>query len=145
MILISHRGNLTGPNSCLENSPQAIIKATECGYDCEIDVWKKDDNFYLGHDVPIYKIEKDFLRNKMLWIHCKNFEALTDLISDETIISNVFFHNNDSYTITSKGIIWAYPLMKVDDNCIIVMKHYDDESKSLQVKGICSDYVSFYS
>ena len=39
MILISHRGNITGPNKEMENKPEYIEKTLKMGYDVEIDVW----------------------------------------------------------------------------------------------------------
>jgi len=38
MKLISHRGNLFGPNPTNENNPDYILNAIELGYDVEIDV-----------------------------------------------------------------------------------------------------------
>ena len=46
MILISHRGNIDGPNPKLENSPEYIQLAMEKGFDVEVDVWYKDDNWW---------------------------------------------------------------------------------------------------
>jgi glycerophosphoryl diester phosphodiesterase len=142
MKLISHRGNLNGPNSCQENNPDSIQKALQSGFDCEIDVWRVDGNFVLGHDNPEYPIGLNFFDNPSLWVHCKNYEALVELINTE-LRSNVFFHNQDDYTLTSKGIIWAYPGKLVGKNCVIVadwkpsLIHHD-------IYGICSDYVDLY-
>ena len=107
MILIAHRGNLLGPKPSLENHPSYIMKAILSGYDVEIDVWWVKDNFYLGHDSPDYKIDKNFLSNRHLWCHAKNFAALGKL---EDIGSHYFWHEEDDYTITSNGFIWTYPL-----------------------------------
>ena len=52
MIFIAHRGNLTGPNQQLENSPAYIDAARIAGFHVEIDVWQRDEKFYLGHDQP---------------------------------------------------------------------------------------------
>jgi hypothetical protein len=144
MILISHRGNLTGPNSCLENHPDSILKALNFGYDCEIDVWKIDGQFFLGHDEPQYKIEKQFFfENTGLWIHCKNFEALEDLSFCIDLPNNVFFHDKDDYTLTTKGVIWTYPGKKVGKNCVIV--NFNKEKPTYdQIKGLCSDWVGTY-
>jgi hypothetical protein len=139
MLLISHRGNLSGPNSCKENHPDSIMKAIQSGFDCEIDVRKIGNRFYLGHDLPEYLVPKDFLNNPYLWVHCKNLSALHDLIELDT---NVFFHNTDDYTLTSKNVIWTYPGKPTNDKCVIVSDY--DESIS-GVYGICSDYVLDYS
>ena len=56
MYLISHRGNLDGPNVKDENKPNYILYALSKGYDVEIDVRIYKDKFFLGHDEPQYKI-----------------------------------------------------------------------------------------
>ena len=45
MILISHRGNLTGPNPKKENHPDYILNALREGYEVEIDVWFENDKY----------------------------------------------------------------------------------------------------
>jgi hypothetical protein len=54
MILISHRGNISGPNPERENHPDYILEALQAGYEVEIDVWFVDGKFKLGHDGPQY-------------------------------------------------------------------------------------------
>ena len=71
MVLISHRGNLYGPNPERENEPKYIHEAITKGYDVEIDVWVVEGVLFLGHDKPQYDITQDWLnkRYKHLWIH----------------------------------------------------------------------------
>ena len=61
MRIISHRGNLTGPDSERENTIEAIEKVLSLGYDVEIDVWYLANSFWLGHDKP----ERRFDINKL--------------------------------------------------------------------------------
>lgn len=143
MKFIAHRGNMNGPNSDMENNPEYIQKTIDLGYDCEIDVRLINNIFYLGHDLPQYKIEIDFLLNNSnkLWIHCKNIEALDYLINYK--ILNIFWHNNDEYTITSKGYIWSYIGMKTTKNIVCVMPelavNYTIDNNNCY--AICSDYI----
>ena len=139
MKLISHRGNLIGAKTCLENHPDSIKHALEKGFDCEIDVWKKQNKFYLGHDFAQYQIDREFLLQDKLWIHCKNLQALVDLKSE----ANVFFHNIDSYTLTSKGYVWAYPGSEVIEDCVRVQFGVQDIPENIY--GICSDCVEEYA
>ena len=90
MKLIAHRGNINGPNAKEENHPDYINKTIKLGYDVEIDVWLTDNNWYLGHDNPIYKIKYDFLLNSRFWIHAKNGEAFNVLLENKKL--NVFWH-----------------------------------------------------
>ena len=81
MILISHRGNLNGPNPQRENSIQYFQEALDDGFDVEIDMWSKNGVFYLGHDEPQDEVTLDWLneRKDKLWIHCKNIDILVYL------------------------------------------------------------------
>jgi hypothetical protein len=140
MRLISHRGNLNGPFSCKENHPDSINKVLNRGFDCEIDVHKIENKFYLGHDGPEYPIEREFLNQERLWVHCKNLEALASL---QDLDANVFYHENDPYTLTSKNIIWAYPNQPVNSSCVTVTLEYDPNINQ-ECYGVCSDYVADY-
>lgn len=110
MKLISHRGNIAGKNVNLENSPLYIDSAIEFGYDVEIDVWYINDAIFLGHDEPQYHISIEFLKNRLsnLWIHCKNASIINYFFINK-INANYFWHQEDEYTITTKGFIWTYP------------------------------------
>jgi hypothetical protein len=143
MILISHRGNVDGkiPNS--ENSPEYISLALTKGFDVEIDVWFVDGKFYLGHDEPLYSIEKSFLENEKFWCHAKNEEALFEMIQNSNI--HCFWHQEDDYTLTSKGIPWVYPSKKVFKNSIWVLPEKTNYRYiKLDCLGICSDNISLY-
>ena len=51
MRWILHRGNMKGPGSC-ENNPVGIQNALNSGYDVEIDLWIRGNEFWLGHYKP---------------------------------------------------------------------------------------------
>ena len=99
-----------------------------------------NNEYYLGHDTPDYKIELSFMTNlkDKLWIHCKNFEALNELSKIKEL--NIFWHENDGYTLTSHQYIWTYPAMKTSDNSIIVMPEWNDFCFDTGY-GICTDYI----
>jgi hypothetical protein len=104
MKIISHRGNLTGPNLIRENSVDYIEEAISEGFDVEIDLRVEDNELYLGHDDPQYFVTMGWLRKykDVLWIHCKNREAL-EKMSSSMVEFNYFWHETDRYTLTSKG------------------------------------------
>jgi hypothetical protein len=142
MILISHRGNLNGPNQKDENRPEYIDTALNKKYNAEIDIWFIDGSWYLGHDNPQYKIDKEWLdqREHLLWIHAKNIDAITNL---STTSYNYFWHENDTITLTSKKYIWAYPGKQKIKNSIAVMPEiYNDDTTDCL--GICTDYIERY-
>lgn len=142
MKYISHRGNLMGPFPELENRPEYILNALNSGFECECDVWYADHAWWLGHDNPKYEINYLFLFTPGLWIHAKNMEALEGLKHTNL---NYFWHENDKYTITSRGYIWAYPGSRISEQIICVMPENADPpytGEQLQsALGICSDYV----
>jgi len=140
MILISHRGNINGRIPERENHPDYIQEALDLGYDVEIDVWCIEDKLYLGHDEPQYNINKSFLRNDRLWVHCKNPEALNKLKLEKI---NIFYHETDTVALTSFGYIWAYPGKQPIKNSIAVMPELYLDNIS-QCIGICSDNIQNY-
>jgi hypothetical protein len=147
MKLIAHRGLFNGPNTVLENQPQQVELALSLGFDAEIDVWyDRDSGFTLGHDHPTYPVKLDWLDQAGLWIHAKNLDALA-LLSGKR---NVFWHESDDHTLTSKGYVWSSPGKGTTSaNGIQVMPEYCMSKHSIDFAdvvlqpcfGICSDYV----
>lgn len=124
MKIIAHRGLMNGPDKSIENSPAQIEMALAAGFDVEIDVWflmVKDDrpglrnpgdlgthmrgSWWLGHDDPQYETTESFLTRPGLWLHCKNLDALNRMSPD----MHHFWHENDPYTLTSRGVVWCHP------------------------------------
>ena len=143
-LYISHRGNLTGPIPEKENTVDYINDAIHQGFDVEIDIWYVHSNLFLGHDAPTTQINLEFLLNHSdkLWIHCKNIEALSFLKHKSSL--NVFWHENDQYTLTSKGYIWTYPNVYTTDECVIVAQSTDKYTDK-NFLGVCSDYIQHFS
>jgi hypothetical protein len=149
ITIISHRGNLTGPNPLRENSIDYIEDAIAEGFDVEIDLRVEDDECYLGHDDPQYFVTMEWLKKykDVLWIHCKNREALEKL-SISMIEFNYFWHETDRYTITSKGFGWILVGQFPYSKGIIVLpesiNYYDDPENLKKGFGICTDKPVFY-
>ena len=143
MILISHRGNIDGVKPIRENSPEYILEAMSLGYDVEIDVWKVDDKWFLGHDEPEYAIQEVFLHKEGLWCHAKNLSALEALLA---LRIHCFWHQKDCYTLTSNGFIWAYPGKPLTNGSICVMpERYSAETYDFSTcTGICSDKIGYF-
>jgi hypothetical protein len=145
MILISHRGNISGPNPEQENRPEYIAESLKQGYDVEIDVWFKDNKFMLGHDEPQYEFPFELIDQAYpkLWIHCKNIDALSKLneLDPNGSKVNYFWHENDLGVLTSKSYIWSTNLI---NNGILVMPELFDRQPIETTMGICSDYIKNY-
>ena len=145
MILISHRGNISGPTPEQENRPEYIAEALKHGYDVEIDVWFKDNKFMLGHDEPQYEFPFELIDQSYpkLWIHCKNIDALSKLneLDPNGSKVNYFWHENDLGVLTSKSYIWSTNLI---NNGILVMPELFNKQPIETTMGICSDYIEKY-
>lgn len=146
MILISHRGNLNGPEPSKENKPSFVTNAIRTGFQVEVDFWFVNNKFYLGHDEPQYDVPFEWFQNihNKLWIHCKNLDAINKLVEIDRggVYLNYFWHEDDKVTLTSKGYIWAYPGVECE-NAITVMPELPKE-KLTNYKGICSDHIMDY-
>tara|TARA_R110000803_G_C11976809_1_gene320244 strand:- start:1330 stop:1812 length:483 start_codon:yes stop_codon:yes gene_type:complete len=147
MKLISHRGNIVGPNPTRENTPSYIDTSISAGYDVEVDVNYDhiNEKFYLGHDTPDYEITEKWMskRREKIWFHCKNLEAASRLgmIGDYKF----FCHTTDGYVLTSTGHVWVHDLeMNLDTQCIIpLLSDMDIKKYNGDIPyAVCTDYIS---
>lgn len=151
-----------------ENHPTAIQEALEQGFEVEVDIWYWNDELWLGHDKPEYRLNEEHngfkvdLRDSRIWCHAKNLKAFEVLHQNPDI--HVFWHQDDDIVLTSKGFIWTYPGIKVLPGAILVMpedqyrtdgimpplainkfiedmQYYLRELGPFVGSGICSDYV----
>jgi hypothetical protein len=146
MKIISHRGNLNGPNKQTENTIESIKLAINLGFDVEIDVWYINNILYLGHDSDLlttdHNLQDFLLKNAFkLWIHCKNIESLVHLLNFKEL--NLFGHSDDEYVLTSKHNIFCKPGVPTNEKSIIVMPEmspiYSEESFN-NCYGVLTDY-----
>jgi len=145
MKIISHRGNLSGPKTAIygENNWKSIIHCLDLGFDVEIDIWRLDDRFYLGHDVPQFELTFAVLKKykEKLWIHCKNKRAVVELREYNEF--NFFWHENDLMTLTSRNDIWVFPgNQPIEDSVAVLPEIHDDDTT--KCVAICTDYALNY-
>lgn len=147
MIKISHRGNIKGVNPELENTPEYIDNALLLADMCEVDVWMIDKELYLSHDYPKeeHKISEDFLseRRTRLIIHCKNIESLI-YFQSQFGVYHYFWHQEDNYTLTSYGWIWAYPNITVSEKCLSIAVMPEEGMDLSNFSGVCADNIIDY-
>ena len=147
MKIIAHRANINGSNSSRENKFSQIIKCIESGYEVEIDIRLKNNKLYLGHDKPdeIISEEALFKLKEKCWIHCKNLDAIS-YFNKFGKVFNYFWHENDKYTLTSRGFIWTFPGETLGVNSICVLPEINTPItnfsllKNQSLAGICTDY-----
>lgn len=159
MILIAHRGNLNGPDPEWENRPECIQNAIDAGFEAELDIWLFDNHWYSGHDEPKHRIAIKQLCDweDKVWFHAKNLEALHAMSKKDSnsmggvilrnryFNFNVFWHESDKFTLTSKGYIWTYPGHDVTPNSIIVQFGQPNKFIEGSVGGVCSDYIAEFA
>ncbi len=144
MIYISHRGNINGRIPEMENSPEYIDDTIKQGYHVEIDVRLQGGSLFLGHDKPQYEISKNWImdRKHNLWIHTKNFEAMSYLINYRHITA--FYHEKENHVlVTNTDVFWSHNLNEATAKSVIPLLSMDDINKweRKEVYGICSDYI----
>jgi len=142
MKIISHRGNIRGPNPKKENMPLYVDEAIGLGFDVEVDVRVIDGKVYLGHDGPDYEVDLDWLleRRHNLWVHCKNLEAAHWLATDLRCFCSI----SDPFCFITQGYLWLNDLeVEPTDNCIVPLLHTDDLKRYRfmgEPWGVCTDY-----
>jgi hypothetical protein len=143
MRIISHRGNLNGSLQEVENSPNYLQNAIDRGFDIEIDLWYLSDNYFLGHDLPKYKVTMDWLKSRVnsLWVHCKNEECLSNMLGSDF---NYFWHESDKFTMTSKNIVWSYVDLIVSGT-VINVRTKNKKINLTDFVGICTDHPLYYA
>lgn len=152
MILISHRGNLSGRNPERENTKEYIEEALAAGYYVEFDLWFFQGEFYMGHSDQSLspKIDKAWIlkyREKLL-IHCKSLEAAKECQDIGDV--NFFFHDKDEYVVSYFGWIIAHsnnserPFKYKNTICMLPEIHGFSKESVKNCAGVCSDIVSFY-
>lgn len=146
MKMIAHRGLTDGPDVNLENRPEQIELTLSKGFDCEIDVWRIKNEWFLGHDRPDYKVSESFIGKQGLWLHCKNLDALLEL-SLCPIHYEFFWHQEDDFTLTSGGYIWTYPGKELTSNSISVQPEarldwWQWTKQCKNIAGVCTKYVN---
>lgn len=142
MKLISHRGNICGRQIELENTEDYILKAIKSGYDVEVDIQKiEGESAFIGHDTISGSLSLNFLWSSNVWAHAKNIVVLQQLLDNNI---HCFWHEEDKYTLTSRGYIWAYPAPTFPEGVIAVLPEKYNIGHLVNVAGICSDFIEHY-
>jgi len=142
--MISHRGNVHGPDLNKENHPDYILEAVKLGFDVEIDVWRlPNGKWWLGHDEPQYTVTMEFLRNPVFWCHVKNSDAL-NYFREHSNHCHYFWHQSDDYVLTSRGIVWVHSKKHLIPKSVCVLPELGIHGDIRQCYGVCSDFIEKY-
>ena len=144
---ICHRGNLYGPVKELENNFGILIQRSLHGYHTEIDVWYHQNNLWLGHDRPEYKITFDWLlSSKRRLIHAKDgktFEYLLLEAGKKAADLHIFYHTEEDYILTNKGLVICYPGKPLLQGSLCMMPERANYTQEELQKcfSVCSDNI----
>lgn len=158
MRIISHRGNLYGPDKEKENTENYLLEALNSGFDLEFDIWYFASKFWLGHDMPKRSFSVDSViqwasryQNQNFYVHCKNTWALENILIIEKSNIIPFFHDIDHCILLRNNTIWVHPnavssiskknrSIAVISYCKRIGYHIDYDIDTTDFYGICTDY-----
>lgn len=160
---IANRGNTQGRNLYKENTIEHILNAINDGFNTTIDIWcdKRHPILYLGNETSNNKLTEgifDILYRfrDVLWLNCQNIFALETMnkYTEEKLNQksfNCFIRDKDNVIITTKGYIWNYSSVMIDNSIAVFPESYIKPKdyylgyktlfKNDQCVGICSDFV----
>ena len=142
---ICHRGNLTGPVKEFENNFGILIQRSIQGFRVEVDVWYYDKHLWLGHDRPEYKVSLEWLVScKRRLIHAKDgatFEYLLEEAGKRALDLHIFYHTEEDYVLTNKGLVICYPGKPLLNGSLCMMPERASYSSEEMQKcfSVCSD------
>lgn len=149
--IYAHRGNINGPETRRENSPDYIDDAISAGFMVEVDVRSVGARLFLGHDFAQYPIESGWIDDRVneLLLHVKDVGA-TGMMDEEW---HYFCHSADPFVLTSRGNVWINDLSLpiayrdhfiiplIDPAHIVAYQNAARNNRGHSVLlGVCSDY-----
>jgi hypothetical protein len=139
MIKIAHRGNRNGRDPSRENTIPYIEDAIAAGFSVMVDVWLLEDKWFLGYDLPKEVIDLSFMERPEIWVRARDLPGYVSLHSQKKV--HVFWHTDDDFTFTSKGIKWAKTDVLTRDGVMFMPKSYIPKIRLGRVKplGVCLD------
>lgn len=138
MILIAHRGNYNRVDIHQENTVPYLWAAINRGYDVEVDIWKTDSGYMLGHDRPTTPITEKEIKeiSGFAWFHAKNYDALLSLVH---LGHHVFAHDQDLWALTSRNVIWSHKRQENTNGIVCMPDLALDRDIIRTASGVCHD------
>jgi hypothetical protein len=141
-LRIAHRGLVDGPNHSIENSIQTLQERKEAGLHSEIDIWWKDQQFWIGHDEPREPVSLEFLTSPYFWIHAKHSASFRELqrVSHERGLGlRIFYHTDEDYALTTLGDTIICPGVQDCSGWVYMMPEMCSVTPT-ESGAICSDF-----
>jgi hypothetical protein len=144
---VCHRGNLFGKQIPSENKPNILQIRDVQHLDVECDVWWQNGKLWLGHDIPEYETTLEWLsQSPRRLIHAKDgltFEYLLGESGKRALDLHIFYHTDEDYVLTSKGIVIVYPGKPLLKGSLCMMPESAKKPYALQDREkifmLCSD------
>lgn len=145
-LQIAHRGLLYGPDSEKENTLQQLTDNIIHNRISECDIWYTGNSYYLGHDAPTIKIEKQWLieHKELLLIHAKTpdtFHNLHSLRKEEGVDLHLFYHTDEDIVLTTKQDVIVFPGLQINPGWVSMMPERAPHITIEDASIICSDFI----
>jgi len=144
MLYISNRGNQYTKLPDQENTFSYVAEAIAQNIDVKVDLWTKDNAYYLGNDEAKDEVDFSFFINyaNNLWVQCRNKESLEKLQGFKQYLNYFWDEGNKDFIVTSKGYVISLNKENVflDSIYFLGENEYDNE----KCQGICSDKIMTY-
>ena len=146
---LCHRGNYETKFVPDENRPDIVDRRIRDGYGVELDLWFRDERYWLGHDEPQYQISFEWLLYNLSkkYIHCKDgptFEHMLLRCGREGYSPNLFYHTNEDYALTTRGDVICHPgkaLLEGSINMMPEMGSAKPKEEREKAFAVCSDAI----
>jgi len=150
MLYISYQGIFDSQNFEDANTPAQIGRAFNAGYSCMVDVWRVNNQLYLGSFEPTTEVTEKYLQGVRFWINARNVDMQTWLTTQPSkLYPNYFWFPNTTESTpvtTSSGKLITPGTVPINNTSIIFLPEIDDRSlfSTVQLKcyGVCSTYLT---
>lgn len=137
MILISMRGNISGVEERTQNKPYQVNEVLKTGMHCWVDVWWKDDIFYLGTDEPTYPVKQSFISMYSVWANAMDFVTLLKLTECKS--PHNFFYRGEPILSNTGHIITECIIDGYESSTILISD--DSIYSTVGLYGIVSNNI----
>lgn len=142
MIIYAHRGNLAGVSSARENTPKAVLEALDEEFGVEVDLRKKEGQWFFGHDGPTYPVNLAEFDRPDVMFHLKTPDVPSLRYAD------AFALDRDPYSLTLRGRLWTNYGEAIGSNSIACAPELVLNSEPLEAFarrshgafGVCTDF-----
>ena len=151
MLYISYQGIFEGQDYPDANTPNQIGKAFNARYSCMVDVWRVDNQLYLGSYEPMIEVTEKYLQGNRFWINARNIDMQNWIVTQPVKNYPHYFWSNQpeptSPVTVSSGQIWTPGTVATYPSTIIVLPEIQDRGMlstiHLKCYGVCSTYLNF--